>query len=198
MKEAMTKRRQSPAIAGYPQAPRPVAVLRESDAECSGTLCLRRRGRAGPSCRDGPQSSSPWYRPGGSCRRQAIREPWRCHATKAFAAPAARRGQVEAWNLIRKLKMLSSFQMSLPNTPKARACPKSIPFGWARNTPQIEKQTYPPHKMHQVCTNRAEIREKMTKSEELGAPEWREKRAVSQPRAASARRSPAESLPRRS
>src|SRR5260370_2530250 len=64
--------------------------------------------------------------------------------------------------------------------------------------PKIEKQTDPPQKMHKVCANRAEIREKTTKPGELGAPEWRVKRAVSPPRAASARRSPAESLPRRS
>src|SRR5467141_360540 len=107
----MTKRRQTPAIAGCHQAPRPVAVLRESGAECIGTPGLRRRGRENPSCRDGPQLSSLWYRPGGFCHPQAVREPERCRATKAFAAPAARRGPAEAWNLTRKLRTLSSFQM---------------------------------------------------------------------------------------
>src|SRR5258708_14127216 len=107
----MTKRRQTPAIAGYPRTPRPVAALRECGAEYSETLGLRRRGRENPSCRDGPRLSSLWYRPDGSCRRQAVREPWHCRATKAFAAPAARKNQAGAWNRVRKLRTLSSLKV---------------------------------------------------------------------------------------
>src|SRR5258708_3135379 len=159
----MTKRRQTRAIAGCPQAPRPVAVLRESGTECIGTPCLRRRGRAGPSCRDGPQLSSPWCRPGGSCRPQAVREPWRCRATKAFAVPAARRDQAEAWNLTRKLKMVSSFQMSLPDEPNARARARKAYHSDGRAIhPKIEKQTYLPSKdaqsLHKSCRDPGEGR----------------------------------------
>src|SRR5258708_12938819 len=112
----MTKRRQTPAIAGYPRTPRPVAALRECGAEYSETLGLRRRGRENPSCRDGPRLSSLWYRPDGSCRRQAVREPWHCRATKAFAAPAARNNHAEARNPVLTFRPLSSLNQ-LPPTP---------------------------------------------------------------------------------
>src|ERR1700686_4563455 len=148
----MTKCRQTPAIAEYPRAPRPVAVLRESAAAYSGTPCLRRRGRESPSCRDDPRSSSPWYRPGGSCRPQAVRGPWRCRATKAFAATAARTGPVEAWNLTRKLKTLSSFQVSLPNATDARKAAAKEYHRRGRHAPQIDK----PQTLHKSCRDPGE------------------------------------------
>src|SRR5260370_507760 len=36
---------------------------------------------------------------------------WHCRATKAFAAPAARKNQAEAWNRVRKLRTLSSLKV---------------------------------------------------------------------------------------
>src|ERR1700674_377274 len=176
----MTKCRQTPAIAEYPRAPRPVAVLRESAAECSGTPGLQRRGRAGPSCRDGAQLSSPWYSLVGFCHPQAVPEPWRCHGTKALAATAARRDPVEAST--RQLKIFSSFQVSLPNAPDARRLPQKNTIG--------EDAMHPKLISHKLCTNRAEIREKVQQilrlqfatsnlSRELGALEWRVKSAVS-------------------